>query len=278
VSEERRRKRRPSGEEPRRKRRRPSSGSERPEGAGSFLMGRGKDKMPKNESGNDLFYPVPFRFKIPRGETRKVLFLTSFEESFFFREHQLAVYYKGKQRFGQGLTCADQHQKGGKCPLCELGMEIEGLRTTIVRIFTVLDLTPYTNKRTGETRKYSRVVLAAKNETADRLAFRSEKISDQSEGTRNLKHALLEIRRGGDKLSPAVGSDFEWTGKHLSLKKFAEEDRKQFGPELFAPDMKSLKRAAKLLEKQAAHREKAESSFEDEYGSDDYDGDDAVEY
>lgn len=211
--------------------------------------------MPKQEKTSSLFFPVPFRFKVKQNETKKVVFLTSFEESVIIREHQFAVFHGGKMKYGQVLTCADPHNKGTGCPLCELAQQVEGLRTSYVRLFTVLDLSKYENKRTGVTSPYSRLILAAKGEASDRLARRSNRIEDQTEGTKNLKGAMLEIVRGGDRMSPSVGSEFEYIKHFTQWDKIKPEDRKPYPFDLFAPDMANLKRAAAMLSKAAAHKE-----------------------
>ena len=81
-------------------------------------------------------------------------------------------------------------------------------------------------------------------------------------------------------MSPAVGDDFDYVEHFKHMGKIAEEDRKQYPVDLFAPDLDTLKRAADMLKQQVSAKQEDEGDLLDDYGveSDSVPFDDEVPY
>lgn len=132
---------------------------------------------------------MPYRFRVPVGETRQVVVLDAAPD-FFQYEHTL----KGPEGFWNVHTgCIKEHDA---CPVCEAS----GKDSTYCMYLSVLDLTPYTN-RNGEEVPFSRKLFVVKNQQQKKIMRMF-----QREGT--LRGAILNCTRDGEK-EPQIGNDIE---------------------------------------------------------------------
>lgn len=162
------------------------------------------------------------RFWLRPNETRTVIFLTAKPE-FCVWEHNVKI--NGK--WGNHATCLKMIKQ--ECALCLAGEYASG-----VSVFTVIDLTEYTDKK-GVKHEATKRLFVAKSETLSRL---QHQIKKREEKDQSLRGAVYEIHRTeGDKI-PRVGDDFEFQ-EMADLSALADTgiDIVEFDyPTLFKPD------------------------------------------
>lgn len=135
---------------------------------------------------------MPFRFWLPKGEECEVIILDeSLDAGFWRHEHNLKI--DGK--WGNIEPCL---QETGKCPHCE-----DGNYSSLVAFLTVLVMRPYTSKKTGETKEYSKMFLCFKRgQFAD--FERIEKIALKKYGT--LRGTSIILAREDEENSFSTGT------------------------------------------------------------------------
>lgn len=115
---------------------------------------RSRDLAAKRASGNYM----PFRFRVPVGESREIVLLDS-DFGFCFYEHQLLNSQTGKWDIYE--TCPKEFES---CPVCDGAAG--GKPSYYVMMLTCIDLTPWVTKK-GEEVPYSRRLLPVKAQLFD---------------------------------------------------------------------------------------------------------------
>lgn len=143
----------------------------------------------------------PFRFRVPVGETRKIIICDE-KPDFFMYEHALKDADGNWGRLFSGCV-----KTFDNCPVCES----VGKESYYAMFLTVVDLTPF-HMRDGTEVEFSRKLLVVKPAQQKKfLRFYNK------EGT--LRGAVFEMTRDGDKDS-SIGNDIEFI-------EFAPEDEMQ---------------------------------------------------
>jgi hypothetical protein len=203
----------------------------------SWMVGTGKETDMQGEASTRK----PFRVWMPAGESRKLVFLHEMETSPVIWEHQYQRMRDGKMRWNNFATC---HKPiDNQCPMCDFAAEMGKGQRTKVRLFSVLDLSPWVHKGTGKTHAYSKVVLAAKIKTSDTIIRRYTSLIDQG---KPLTGATFEVFRSKDSKSPASGDDYQYIS-HFDLTSIPEEDRKPHDWMIYAPDLAFLADEVRIL-------------------------------
>lgn len=146
-----------------------------------YTKGASKEAEDFKKSGNVRNL---FRFWIKAKEKRNIMFLD--DQAFAVWEHVVPL-NGGYENY----TCS----RDASCPHCG-----NRRNATYCQYYTVLDLTPYTNKK-GEEKKFSKKAFPAKGSAIDVLARRR-----QEQGG-SLVGCIFEANRDTDK-SPNCGNDF----------------------------------------------------------------------
>lgn len=143
----------------------------------------------------------PYRFRVPDGESRECVILDD-KPDFFMYEHCT----KGPDGFYNVFTsCVKETENCGMC-------ESTGKESYYAMFLSVLDLTPYTNRK-QETVEFSRKLFVVKNQQQKKFMRWYQK-----EGS--LRGLIIECSRDGDK-QPAIGNDIEIVG-NMDDKQLAE--------------------------------------------------------
>lgn len=147
---------------------------------------------------------MPFRFRVAVGETREICILDDAPD-FFQHEHNM----KGPDGFWNVFTgCVKEFDN---CPVCEQ----QGKESYYAMYLSIIDLSPYTNKKTNEVVEWSRKLLVVKPAQQKKFMRFYEK-----HGT--LRGAIFEMTRDGDK-EPSIGNDIEFVDEWIP-----EEDLKTY--------------------------------------------------
>ena len=159
---------------------------------------------------------LPFRFRLKRGESAKIVFLSGApDEPFEYWEHNIP--YGG--RWDNYFVClskngiVDEYGKPLSCGFDEL------YNPYYVGLFSIIDLRGFT-KKDGTKINYSLKILPAKISLLDKLRRQA---SPEKRG--NLKGCVFEITRGRDDRSLATGDDLEF------IEKLTEEQLKERFPD-----------------------------------------------
>lgn len=147
---------------------------------------------------------VSNRLWLKPGSSAKVTFLDT--EGFYLSEHQISVDGDWRNFF----TCRKDFSE---CPLCE-----EGYKASYVAVYTVIDHSKYTSKKTGKEYKNKKRLLVAKQSVINKLARRRQSLDG------DLTYAVLEFTR--DKREEcATGEDIEF------VKRLQREEVLKFKPD-----------------------------------------------
>lgn len=134
---------------------------------------------------------MPFRFWQKKGEDCEVIILDdSLEETFWRHEHNLKI--DGK--WGNHEPCI---QESGPCPHCN-----NDSLPALVVFLTVLVMRPYTSKKTGNVKEYSKMLLALKRGQYAEFE-KIEKIAKKKHGT--LRGVSLILERKNEENSFGTG-------------------------------------------------------------------------
>lgn len=160
---------------------------------------------------------MPFRFWLEQGKECEVTILDESLEAGFARpEHNL----KGADgKYGNIVPCI---RNEAECPVCKSDRE-----STVVLYLSVLVHRPYTSKKTGEVKQYSKMFLCLKRGQYSDFA-RIEKTALKKHGT--LRGVTLLLSRDNEKNSYGTGMPIPGEEGNVILDYYPEADLvKEFG-------------------------------------------------
>ena len=195
----------------------------------NWIQGTGVDQ-PMEDSSN-YSGPKVFRFWMPSGSSKGVIFLTAgtgADGPPGVFEHNIPL-GSGKGRWQNWFSCLEP--LGMPCPLCQYSEMREGVgRRYKGMFFTVIDCSQYTDRQ-GRKQKNTKKLLCAKRDTVEMLG---RKASSREDAGESLRGAMYKIHRNAGDNSRSVGDDFEFL-KMVDLSTL--EDSEQFDyVELLKPD------------------------------------------
>jgi len=204
-----------------------------PEETPSWLLGTGLDTDMKGDyraggGGN--------RFWMPKGTSRKIIFLTEGDKAPVLWEHQIKL----GGSFRNWFTCL--RPLGVPCPLCAwaTGHNNQGARYKGA-FFTVIDTHEFTDK-SGKKRSNEKKLLVAKENVAEKMKRKFLRLNEEGQG---LRGAMFEVFRTSSDKSPSVGEDFEYI-KHIDMS--AVPDPKEFDyASILKPDPEKVKQVLEAL-------------------------------
>jgi hypothetical protein len=189
------------------------------------------------------------RFWMPKGDTRRVIFLTEGDEAPVLWEHQ----YKANGNWQNWITCLKP--LGIECPFCDWSEASDNneFRRYKAAFFTIIDTSEYTD-RSGTVHKNTKRLMCCKSGTAEKIKRKWMRLQEDG---KPLRGAMFEIyRTNGDK-SPSVGEDFEYI-KHVDLDVL--EDSVEFDyAEMLKPDVDAAAAAIAALKEERGIASKATS-------------------
>lgn len=153
----------------------------------------------------------PFRLWLPPDTSAQITFLDS--DGFFFREHQL--YLDGSWLNWE--TCISEIDEEG-CPICE-----SGKKYSYVGVWTVIDHSEFTSKKTNKVYKNTKKLFVAKGGARNKLLKQRERRDG------NLVGCRFEVTRYTEK-ECSTGEDFEF------IERVSLEDIKALCPAEEKPD------------------------------------------
>ena len=179
------------------------------------------------------------RFWMPKGESRKIIFLSSGaadtgDVATVF-EHQLNIY----KNWRNWNTCLEP--TGVECPICKFQKEHNQFKRYKGMFFSIIDTTEFTDK-SGNTRKNLKKILCAKRGTAEIL---KRKYLSRFESDETLRGAMFKVYRTPDDKSPSVGEDFEFI-KTVDLAGFEDSEPHNW-EEILRPDPEAVNRSMTQL-------------------------------
>ena len=179
--------------------------------------------------------PSPaMRFWIPKGEERRIIFLTEGNQAKRIWEHQVRL--SGDWRNWVSSLTWFGHKKD---PLKDFSEETGMFRRYNAYAFSIIDTQEFTD-RSGQKRKNVKKLLLAKRDTAEILKRMYLKRLDADQG---LRGAMFDVYRTNSDKSASVGEQFEFV-KMVDLS--AYDDTEEFDlSELFFPEPE---RAAQIVE------------------------------
>lgn len=219
MSRDRERSRKRDDEEPERKKKsvgfRGSAGIDRVE----------EERQRAEDRRNKAYAPFRYRASYERDAVNPIIILdASVEEAFFCHEH--AVQNSDGEWGGKHEVCVREQDT---CPLCQLadnGKKNIG-KSGYIMCLTVLDLTPYKNKKTGKTTKHSKKLFVIKNMQQQSWLKTLEK-AEKKFGT--IRGLYMELERAA-KTDAATGKplalEYDWYGDDAEDKPYSiidEED------------------------------------------------------
>ena len=187
----------------------------------SEAAGRSKDATANN------------RFWMPKGETRKIIFLSSGagDDVATVFEHQLNIY----KNWRNWHTCLEP--AGVECPICKFNREHNQFKRYKGMFFSIIDTTEFTDK-SGNSRKNLKKILCAKRGVAEII---KRKYLSRYENDETLRGAMFKVYRTPDDKSPSVGEDFEFI-KMVDLAGFEDAEPHNW-EEILRPDPEAVARA-----------------------------------
>jgi hypothetical protein len=177
------------------------------------------------------------RFWMPQGTEKKIIFLTDADQCPVLWEHQFQVHGDWKN----WATCLKT--LGKECPICRHAEVNKGQFARYKGVFfTVIDTSKFTG-RDGVEKSNLRKLLVAKQQTAEKLKKRAEKI--EAKHSLGLRGALFEVTRTSADKSCNVGDDFDYED-HVDLDSFPESDELNY-EEILAPDPDKAQKYIEML-------------------------------
>lgn len=219
----------------------------------AWLVGQGEKVSMEGEARQSR---GPFRFWLNKNSGTNIIFLSDGSDVPCIWEHQVCLRKAGKDDWNNYFTCLGPVV----CPLCAFSDEFDKFYKQKVQLFTILDLTPYHNKRLNKQVLYSKKVLTAKKATSEILMRKYTIRLDQNQ---KLRGAQFAVHRGSDAKSANVGSDFEFI-KMVDLSKFLPEDITVMDVAVLEPNRDVMIKVAERL--QVASRVGEQQSYHSEAG------------
>ena len=165
------------------------------------------------------------RYWMPKGEERKIIFLTEGNKAPIIWEHQVRLSGDWRNWFPslEWLGISPD-------PLKEFSEETNQFKRYTGYAFTIIDTHEFTDRQ-GNKRSNLKKIMIAKRDTAEILKRLYQKRLDNDEG---LRGAMFNVYRTNSDKSAAVGEQFEFE-KMVDLSAF--EDTEEFDwSEVFAPN------------------------------------------
>ncbi len=176
------------------------------------------------------------RFWLPRGEERRVIFLTDGNEAAKVWEHQVRLNGDWRNWFTSLKWCGIEPD-----PLLEFTEETGMFKRYNAFVFTVIDTHEFTD-RNGNKRKNLKKLFLAKKDTAEILKRLYLKRVDNDEG---LRGAMFDVYRTNSDKSASVGEQFEFV-KMVDIDSLEDSEPYDIG-EIFAPDPDAVSDAVRQL-------------------------------
>jgi hypothetical protein len=214
----------------------------------SWMVGSGLE-TDMSSGGGATKNNSALRFWMPKGSSKKVIFLTDGDKAPVIWEHQFKVNGSWKN----WLTCLGP--TGQECPFCKWSEANDNeFRRYKAAFFTVIDCSEYTD-RNGVTHRNTKRLMCCKSGTADKIKRKWMRM--QEEG-KSLVGAQFEIYRTNSDKSPSVGEDFEYI-KHVDLGTL--EDHTEFDYKtLLAPNEDAARLAIDQLKEERGVSESRHSA------------------
>ena len=133
---------------------------------------------------------TPREFFLPLGGKSRIMFLD--DPDFFLKRHGVKI--NGRW---DSLTCIEDIDD---CPAC-----LSGNNNRMVLACTILTMTEYVSKQSGKKYKYMKNLLVVGGDAKTHLLSMLQK-------RKTLKHAIVEVSRGTQAKSPAIGA-YDYEGK-----------------------------------------------------------------
>lgn len=198
--------------------------------------------------------PSPaMRFWIPKGEERRIIFLTEGNQAKRIWEHQVRL--NGDWRNWVSSLTWFGHKDD---PLKDFSDETGMFRRYNAYAFSIIDTQEFTD-RSGQKRKNVKKLMLAKRDTAEILKRMYLKRLDADTG---LRGAMFDVYRTNSDKSASVGEQFEFV-KMVDLSAF--EDTNEFDlSEIFFPEPDRVKEMVSQLRRENGIADsKTEESDED---------------
>jgi len=206
--------------------------------------------------------PSPaMRFWIPKGEERRIIFLTEGNQAKRIWEHQVRL--NGDWRNWVSSLTWFGHKDD---PLKDFSEETGMFRRYNAYAFTIIDTQEFTD-RSGQKRKNVKKLLLAKRDTAEILKRMYLKRLDADTG---LRGAMFDVYRTNSDKSASVGEQFEFV-KMVDLSAFEDTDEFDLS-EIFFPEPDRVKEIVSQLRREngIAESETEESDEDVESSTVDY--------
>lgn len=184
--------------------------------------------------------PKSYPFWMPKNSEKEIVFVS----------HEAAQYKAHKVKIGnnwESVTCLKS--VGQACPICDLANKLQGYYAKEQYAFTILELTPYTDKK-GKVHQNTLKLYICGRKVYDSLR-RKDMQAAKTGG--NLTGMKFNVIRGGDDTSPGCGHEFETLGtltreEMLALNPNAKD--KLDYESLLKPDPDKVAKAVLALEAQ----------------------------
>jgi hypothetical protein len=199
------------------------------------------DDMKGDPSGSSSVY----RFWMPKGTSRNVVFLTDGNKSPIIWEHNYQ--YRGNWR--NWLTCLSG--MGVRCPMCDFHEKEGKYGRYKIQLFTVIDCNKFTDKK-GVVRENEKRVVCAKKDSCEVIARRWKTLMENGN---TLRYAMFKVHRGNSDKSAGVGDDYEFI-KMVDPATIADPAPMDY-KELFAPQPEKMARVVEILSSKVAAGEDA---------------------
>jgi hypothetical protein len=184
----------------------------------AWLLGTGDNAT----TVQDKVIRQPFRFFLSPGAKKEITFITDYPNSPVIWEHQVWVQRRGRN-VPINTTCI-RNIPGTLCPLCVYADQTGKGFSRKVRLFAVLDHTPWVDRNKVQ-HNHSKVILAAPEKVAALIA---PLYADRLDEGQTLRGSKLRVIRDTSQTSPQVGSSYsfmKWLD--LRLPEFNDTPEKQ---------------------------------------------------
>jgi len=189
---------------------------------------------------------VTSRFWLPKGEERRIIFLTEGDSARKIWEHQVRVSGDWRNWFTSLDWCGISPD-----PLKDFAEETGMFKRYNAYVFTIIDTHEFTDRQ-GNKRKNLKKLLLAKRDTAEILKRLYLKRVENEEG---LMGAMFDVYRTNSDKSASVGEQFEFV-KMVDLSGLDDTDEYDYS-EIFEPQPDRVAEVAAQLRRENGLEETA---------------------
>tara|TARA_R110002020_G_scaffold304058_3_gene519814 strand:+ start:810 stop:1517 length:708 start_codon:yes stop_codon:yes gene_type:complete len=179
------------------------------------------------------------RFWLPKGEERRIIFLTEGDKAKKIWEHQVRLNGDWRNWFTSLSWCGINPD-----PLMDFSQESNMFKRYNALVFSIIDTHEFTD-RNGNKRKNLKKLFLAKRDTAEILKRIYLKRLENDEG---LRGAMFDVYRTNSDKSASVGEQFEFV-KMVDLDSFEDTEEFDIG-EVFEPQPKEVADAVEQLRRE----------------------------